>query len=326
MVGSRTARLAGCDAPSPASASTTRSRNRRIVFSRSPPVSPAAPPRAPRSHNVLQRLARQQELHDADGPAVGPGRRQRVAGRRARPRRLPVPPAAARARCSICSARSSRRPAARSRSTDRIRSRSHRRRLPNSGTARSASCSRITALLPQCSVLENVLIPTLIASAADRAQAVDARALLIDRVGLGPRIDHRPAQLSGGEKQRVAIARALIRQPRLVLCDEPTGNLDPQTAASVASLAARVAPPAADAADRGDAQRRAGGAVSGALRAARSDAAFGRRPQRSRMVDAGARSLPAPRTSRSLLRLDRARPRRRWRWSARCRAARRASA
>jgi lipoprotein-releasing system ATP-binding protein len=91
-------------------------------------------------------------------------------------------------------------------------------------------------LLPQCSVLENVLVPTLIADARDRAQALERARRLIDRVGLSSRIDHRPGQLSGGEKQRVAIARALIRQPRLVLCDEPTGNLDPQTAASVASL------------------------------------------------------------------------------------------
>jgi lipoprotein-releasing system ATP-binding protein len=91
-------------------------------------------------------------------------------------------------------------------------------------------------LLPQCSVLENVLVPTLIASSKDKAAALDRARQLIERVGLGARIDHRPAQLSGGEKQRVAIARALIRQPRLVLCDEPTGNLDPQTAASVASL------------------------------------------------------------------------------------------
>jgi lipoprotein-releasing system ATP-binding protein len=91
-------------------------------------------------------------------------------------------------------------------------------------------------LLPQCSVLENVLVPTLIADARERKAAVDIGRTLLDRVGLSARLDHRPAQLSGGEKQRVAIARALIRRPGLVLCDEPTGNLDPGTAASVAAL------------------------------------------------------------------------------------------
>ena len=88
-------------------------------------------------------------------------------------------------------------------------------------------------LLPQCSVLENVLVPTLIAPSdnfLDRAKS------LIDQVGLTDRIDHRPGELSGGEKQRVAIARALIRQPHLVLCDEPTGNLDPVSADAAASL------------------------------------------------------------------------------------------
>jgi lipoprotein-releasing system ATP-binding protein len=88
-------------------------------------------------------------------------------------------------------------------------------------------------LLPQCSVLENVLVPTLVAPREDYEKR--ARGLL-DQVGLSSRIDHRPAALSGGEKQRVAIARALIRTPRLLLCDEPTGNLDEATADSVASL------------------------------------------------------------------------------------------
>ena len=89
-------------------------------------------------------------------------------------------------------------------------------------------------LLPQCTVLENVLIPTLVA-AEDQNHDERARQLL-DRVGLAGRLDHLPSQLSGGEKQRVAIARSLIRQPLLLLCDEPTGNLDRKSAESVADL------------------------------------------------------------------------------------------
>ncbi len=91
-------------------------------------------------------------------------------------------------------------------------------------------------LLPQCSVLENVLVPTLVTAARERGGDLERARMLIERVGLSSRLEHRPAELSGGEKQRVAIARALIRQPALVLCDEPTGNLDPDTAASVATL------------------------------------------------------------------------------------------
>ncbi len=93
-------------------------------------------------------------------------------------------------------------------------------------------------LLPQCTVLENVLTPTLVGERDDTV--IDRAKELIERAGLTPRIDHFPAQLSGGEKQRVAIARALIRQPKLLLCDEPTGNLDEATAWQVLTLLAEL--------------------------------------------------------------------------------------
>jgi lipoprotein-releasing system ATP-binding protein len=89
-------------------------------------------------------------------------------------------------------------------------------------------------LLPQCTVLENVLVPTLVSEAdpAVRKRALD----LLRQVGLVSRIQHRPHELSGGEKQRVALARALIMKPQLVLCDEPTGNLDHDSTEAVTSL------------------------------------------------------------------------------------------
>lgn len=93
-------------------------------------------------------------------------------------------------------------------------------------------------LLPQCTVLENVLIPTLVGDRAD--DAVGWARELLEQVGLGARLEHRPAELSGGEKQRAAIARALVRHPTLVLCDEPTGNLDAETATTIADLLLRL--------------------------------------------------------------------------------------
>jgi lipoprotein-releasing system ATP-binding protein len=95
-------------------------------------------------------------------------------------------------------------------------------------------------LLPEFSALENVVIPQSIAGLKRRAAEARARELLA-MLGLSERVHHRPGKLSGGEQQRVAIARALANAPRLLLADEPTGNLDPHTAGEVFDLLLRIA-------------------------------------------------------------------------------------
>ena len=92
-------------------------------------------------------------------------------------------------------------------------------------------------LLPEFTALENVALPALITSGTGKSQAATLRAReLLEKVGLKDRVTHRPQELSGGEQQRVAIARALINKPKIVFCDEPTGNLDSKSGEAIIEL------------------------------------------------------------------------------------------
>ncbi len=90
-------------------------------------------------------------------------------------------------------------------------------------------------LLPEFSALENVMMPCIL-SGISRSEAADRAKNILDELGLGHRIDYRPGNMSGGEQQRVALARAMVRQPRILLADEPTGNLDQKNGEKVVEL------------------------------------------------------------------------------------------
>jgi len=95
-------------------------------------------------------------------------------------------------------------------------------------------------LLPEFTALENAMMPALISGTMDRAEAIRRAESLLEELGVGRRLSHRPGELSGGEQQRVAVARALILNPKVVLADEPTGNLDTATGDELFGLLVRM--------------------------------------------------------------------------------------
>ena len=95
-------------------------------------------------------------------------------------------------------------------------------------------------LVPELTALENVLLPAWVGSSGSRSAARERAMRLLEQVGLRQRVSHLPTELSGGEQQRVAIARSLMNQPRVIFCDEPTGNLDSATGESILQLLLRL--------------------------------------------------------------------------------------